>query len=209
MNMKITFPGGLGVNAAFKGFTVATDQAAEHGGGGTAPEPFNLFLASLGTCAGFYALRFCQQRGIATQGLGLTVTTQRDAEGKRLALVRLAIEAPGRVPREIPRRRDPRRRPVRGQTPDPGATQLRGGDGRRQDAARDGAGLKPVFPIVEARYLAPEIKLLRTALRAGCRRVARPDAPLEQPHRPSGWVKTARLRFLCYPRGDGSRRTIA
>jgi putative redox protein len=98
MDMKITFPGGLAVNAAFKDFTVTTDQGVEHGGGGTAPEPFDLFLASLGTCAGLYALRFCQQRGIATQGLGLTLTTEKDPEWKRLALVRLEIELPDGFP---------------------------------------------------------------------------------------------------------------
>ena len=98
MNMKITFPGGLAVNAAFKGFTVRTDQRTEHGGGGTAPEPFDLFLASLGTCAGLYALRFCEQRGIDTRGLGLTLTTETDREGKRLALVRLEIELPPGFP---------------------------------------------------------------------------------------------------------------
>jgi putative redox protein len=98
MNMKITFPGGLAVNAAFKGFTVRTDQRAEHGGGGTAPEPFDLFLASLGTCAGLYALRFCEQRGIDTQGLGLTLTTETDPEGQRLALVRLEIKLPAGFP---------------------------------------------------------------------------------------------------------------
>lgn len=98
MSMKITFPGGLAVNAAFKGFTVATDQGVEHGGEGTAPEPFDLFLASLGTCAGLYALRFCQQRGIATQGLGLTLTTEKAPESKSLALVRLAIELPDGFP---------------------------------------------------------------------------------------------------------------
>ncbi len=94
MSMKITFPGGLVVNAAFKEFTVTTDQRVENGGGGTAPEPFDLFLASLGTCAGLYALRFCQQRGIATDGLGLTLATEKDTKGKRLALVRLEIELP-------------------------------------------------------------------------------------------------------------------
>jgi ribosomal protein S12 methylthiotransferase accessory factor len=98
MSMKITFPGGLAVNAVFKDFTVTTDQGVEHGGGGTAPEPFDLFLASLGTCAGLYALRFCQQRGIATQGLGLTLTTEKDPERKRLALVRLEIELPEGFP---------------------------------------------------------------------------------------------------------------
>ncbi|MES1240017.1 MAG: OsmC family protein [Acidobacteriota bacterium] len=98
MDMKITFPGGLAVEAAFKRFTVTTDQGVEHGGGGTAPEPFDLFLASLGTCAGLYALRFCQQREIATEGLGLTLTTENDPERKRLALVRLEIELPHGFP---------------------------------------------------------------------------------------------------------------
>jgi putative redox protein len=98
MSMKITFPGGLAVNAAFKGFTVATDQKVENGGRGSAPEPFDLFLASLGTCAGFYALRFCQQRGIDTQGLGLSLSTGRDPEAKRLSTVRLEIELPAGFP---------------------------------------------------------------------------------------------------------------
>lgn len=94
MSVKITFPGGLAVNATFKGFTVTTDQRIEYGGGGTAPEPFDLFLASLGTCAGLYALRFCQQRGIATDGLGLTLATEKDPEGKRIALMHFEIELP-------------------------------------------------------------------------------------------------------------------
>ena len=98
MSLKITFPGGLAVNAETKGFTVRTDQAVEHGGAGTAPEPFDLFLASLGTCAGLYALRFCQQRGIDAQGLGLTLATEKDPEGRRLALVRLEVELPAGFP---------------------------------------------------------------------------------------------------------------
>lgn len=98
MSMKITFPGGLAVNAVFKEFTVTTDQSLEHGGGGAAPEPFDLFLASLGTCAGLYALRFCQQRSIATEGLGLNLTTEKDPEWKRLAVVRLEIELPQGFP---------------------------------------------------------------------------------------------------------------
>ncbi|HKV12418.1 MAG TPA: OsmC family protein [Thermoanaerobaculia bacterium] len=98
MSMKITFPGGLAVNAAFKGFTVKTDQKVENGGGAMAPEPFDLFLASLGTCAGFYALRFCQQREIDTEGLGLTLSTERDPEAKRLSTIRLEVELPAGFP---------------------------------------------------------------------------------------------------------------
>ena len=65
MHMEMTFPGGLAVDAQYEGFTVPTDQPVHAGGGGTAPAPFDLFLASIGTCAGLFALRFCQQRGIS------------------------------------------------------------------------------------------------------------------------------------------------
>src|SRR4051812_14555986 len=98
MSMKITFPGGLAVNAAFKGFTVRTDQRGESGGGGAAPQPVDADLAFPRTFAGLYALRFCQQREIDTQGLGLTLTTEKDPERKRLALVRLDVELPAGFP---------------------------------------------------------------------------------------------------------------
>ena len=96
--MKITFPGGVAVDAEFRGLTVHTDQRVDHGGGGTGPEPFELFLASLGTCAGLYALRFCQQRGIDTTGLGLTLDTEKDPSGTRTGTVRLAIDLPAGFP---------------------------------------------------------------------------------------------------------------
>lgn len=98
MSMEITFPGGLAVNASFKSFTVATDQRTDHGGGGSAPEPFDLFLASIGTCAGLYALRFCQERDLSTEGLALTLDVERDPERKRLAAIRLEIRLPDGFP---------------------------------------------------------------------------------------------------------------
>ena len=45
-------------------FTIETDQPVRGGGDGSAPAPFDLFLASIGTCAGIYALGFMQQRGL-------------------------------------------------------------------------------------------------------------------------------------------------
>ncbi len=69
MDMKITFPSGKKVNAEFDGFTHKTDQSPISGGEGSAPEPFSLFLSSIGTCAGIYVLGFCQQRGIDTNGM--------------------------------------------------------------------------------------------------------------------------------------------
>ena len=50
MELTVTFPGGKKVNAEFKGFTIKTDQPQTNGGDGTAPSPFDLFLASIGTC---------------------------------------------------------------------------------------------------------------------------------------------------------------
>src|SRR5215467_11404749 len=86
--MKIQFPGGRRVEALHEGFWIRTDQPVVQGGAGSAPSPFDLFLASIGTCAGFYALRFCQQRNLDTEGLGLSVTIARDATGKRVNRIR-------------------------------------------------------------------------------------------------------------------------
>jgi putative redox protein len=98
MNVQIEFPGGQEVTARFKEFVVATDQAREHGGAGKAPEPFDLFLAALGACAGLYALRFCQERGIETRGLGLHLLTEADTERKRLRAIHLELSLPERFP---------------------------------------------------------------------------------------------------------------
>ena len=62
MSMRITLPGGSRVQAEYHGFTIQTDQPEKYGGTGTAPAPFDYFLASLGTCAGFFIARFCQSR---------------------------------------------------------------------------------------------------------------------------------------------------
>ncbi|MDI7269082.1 MAG: OsmC family protein [Myxococcota bacterium] len=98
METEITFPGGLAVEAQFGGFTVRTDQPADAGGGDTAPNPLHLFFASIGTCAGFYALRFCQARKIDTQGLGLTLRVEREGEHGRVAAVRIEVRLPPGFP---------------------------------------------------------------------------------------------------------------
>jgi putative redox protein len=93
MEIKITFPGGEKVNAEIGGHIIATDQPGADGEEGSAPSPFDYFLASLGTCAGIYVLSFCQHRQIATEGLALTQHMEfaTDPDGKR-RLARVAIE---------------------------------------------------------------------------------------------------------------------
>ncbi|MHB8872939.1 MAG: OsmC family protein [Myxococcaceae bacterium] len=98
MAMTITFPGGKRVDATVGGFTIQTDQPVASGGEASAPEPFTLFLASIGTCAGIYVLGFCQTRGIPTQGMRLTQVEEYDKETRRLSRVRIEIELPPDFP---------------------------------------------------------------------------------------------------------------
>lgn len=96
--MEITFPGGVQVNAQFKGFEIATDQPEKSGGQNAAPSPFDFFLASLGTCAGFFALRFCQQRELPTNGMRLQLSSTHDTETKRLDRVAITLHLPTDFP---------------------------------------------------------------------------------------------------------------
>ena len=97
MELTITFPGGKKVNAALAGQTIRTDQPPQNGGEGSAPEPFALFAASIGTCAGFYALTFCQSRGIDTDGLRIRERL-RFGHDRGLAAVELDVELPRGFP---------------------------------------------------------------------------------------------------------------
>ncbi|HEY7745455.1 MAG TPA: OsmC family protein [Desulfuromonadales bacterium] len=101
--MEITFPGGVAVEACFADFSVRTDQPVAYGGQNSAPAPFDLFLASLGTCAGLFVLLFCQERELPTEGLRLTLATERDTERHRLSKVRIAIHLPPAFPEKYRR----------------------------------------------------------------------------------------------------------
>ncbi|MBV9067873.1 MAG: OsmC family protein [Acidobacteria bacterium] len=96
--MSVSFPGGVAVDATYRGHTVHTDQPLSAGGADTAMSPFDLFLASIGTCMGFYALRFCQERNLSTEGLGLTLEPLREGDGKRMTALRIAVELPSAFP---------------------------------------------------------------------------------------------------------------
>lgn len=92
--MEIVFGDGLRVRAEFDGLTVETDQPVATGGEGTAASPYDLFLASLGTCAGYFALRFMRQRGIDAKGARLTLSSEKDPETGLAAVVTIDLELP-------------------------------------------------------------------------------------------------------------------
>lgn len=64
---EILFPGNKKIDVQFDNFLIKTDQARESGGDETAPEPFDIFLASLGACAGIYVKSFCDIRKMDTR----------------------------------------------------------------------------------------------------------------------------------------------
>ena len=98
MEIKIVSAGGKKVNALLKGFTIMTDQSQKNGGEGSAPEPFDLFLASIGTCAGIYVVSFCQERGIPTDNITLIMRPSRNSETSMVKKIALEIQLPPDFP---------------------------------------------------------------------------------------------------------------
>jgi putative redox protein len=96
--MEIYFAGNKQVFADFNGFTVKTDQAVRSGGEGAFPEPFALFLAALGTCAGIYVKSFCDQRNIPTDQIRLTQEPHFDQVRHIIGEIDLKIHVPGDFP---------------------------------------------------------------------------------------------------------------
>lgn len=98
MKLQITFPGNKKVAASFDGFTVTTDQPKDNEGDGSAPAPFDLFLASIGTCAGYFVKSFCEERKIEIEGLTLTEEAVWDEETHKLKSINLMIHLPQGFP---------------------------------------------------------------------------------------------------------------
>ncbi|MBN1320715.1 MAG: OsmC family protein [Thermoleophilia bacterium] len=100
MDMEVFFPGNKKVHARYKGFLIETDQPVSEEGDETAPAPFDLFVASLGTCAGIYVLSFLQERGLSTDGAGIILREDRDPETRSLKKVSLEIKLPSDFPKK-------------------------------------------------------------------------------------------------------------
>lgn len=96
--IEVGFPEGKKVNANIKGFTVETDQSVAEGGEGMYPSPFDLFLSSIATCTGFYALRFCESKNIDMKGMKLVLNTERNTDTGLIGKVELKLTLPEGFP---------------------------------------------------------------------------------------------------------------
>jgi len=99
MDMIIDFPGGAKVDAHFGIFTVETDQPSADSAG-SAPSPFEVFLASIGTCAGIYVLGFCKQRNLPTEGIRIVEHINPNRATGMIDKIELEIQVPPSFPKQ-------------------------------------------------------------------------------------------------------------
>lgn len=98
MEIKVSLEGGKRVSTRIGEHLVMTDQPAKHGGDDAAPAPYDLFLASIGTCAGFYVQSYCQSKGIDTTGIDITLRATRDPASQKITGFVTTIEVPAELP---------------------------------------------------------------------------------------------------------------
>ena len=94
MELLIDFPDRSRVDKHFGSFTVQTDQPPE----ALAPSPFDVFLSSIGTCAGIYVLGFCKQRGLSTNGIQIVERAIRNQSDTMVEKIELEIKLPPGFP---------------------------------------------------------------------------------------------------------------
>jgi len=96
--MEILFEGGKVVTAYSHGHVIKTDQPVHSGGSDSAPSPYELFLASIGTCSGIYVKSFCDNRKIPTDKIKIIQTAEFDEESGLPVSIRLDIKLPPDFP---------------------------------------------------------------------------------------------------------------
>ncbi|EXJ15760.1 OsmC family protein [Imhoffiella purpurea] len=97
-SIEVSFPGGQRVDARIREFSIRTDQSREHGGDQSAPQPYDLFLSSIATCAGIFALKFCQSRNLSTEGLSLRMDWESNPKDLADSRIILSLTLPHGFP---------------------------------------------------------------------------------------------------------------
>lgn len=86
------------VKARYKGFEMITDQPEKAGGDNSALSPFDLFMVSIGTCAGWYVKSFCQRRNLSEEGIRLEQKTRFNPDKKLIDKIEIEIHLPADFP---------------------------------------------------------------------------------------------------------------
>lgn len=101
MELKVTLEGGKRVATRVGNHLIMTDQPTKSGGDDSAPAPFDLFVASIATCVGFYIQAYCENKGIDSSGIDITLGTKRDPETKHITGFVTTIHVPPELPEKL------------------------------------------------------------------------------------------------------------
>jgi ribosomal protein S12 methylthiotransferase accessory factor len=94
MEINVNFLENLRLEAKFDDFTVITDQPIRYKGDGSAPSPFDYFLASSALCAAYFVRVYCLSRKIPTEDIRLSQNNIIDPENRYKQIFQIQVELP-------------------------------------------------------------------------------------------------------------------
>ena len=94
MKINVGFLDNLKLEAKFDDFTITTDQPIRYKGDGTAPSPFDYFLASSAMCAAYFVKVYCKARDIPTEDIRLSQDNIIDPENRYKQVFNIQVELP-------------------------------------------------------------------------------------------------------------------
>jgi len=95
MEMKVVYSGGKRFEAIARGHSLVSDQPIDSGGTDRGMTPPELFLASLGACAAYYAAEYLNARNLPAGGLEVHVSGEKGGKPVRIAAIQVRVSAPG------------------------------------------------------------------------------------------------------------------
>jgi len=97
MEIKVNFLDKLRLEAKFDDFTVVADQPIRYKGDGSAPGPFDYFLASSALCAAYFVKLYCSTRNILTENIRLSQNNIVDPENRYQQIFKIQVELPSDI----------------------------------------------------------------------------------------------------------------
>jgi ribosomal protein S12 methylthiotransferase accessory factor len=97
MEIKVNFLDKLRLEAKFDDFTVVADQPIRYKGDGSAPGPFDYFLASSALCAAYFVKLYCVTRNIPTENIRLSQNNIVDPENRYQQIFKIQVELPADI----------------------------------------------------------------------------------------------------------------
>ena len=94
MEIKVNFLDKLRLEAKFDDFTVISDQPIRYKGDGSAPGPFDYFLASSALCAAYFVKLYCDTRNLSTENIRLSQNNIVDPENRYQQIFKIQVELP-------------------------------------------------------------------------------------------------------------------